>query len=426
MSDSARKIARRFAVHQLVHWAAVGVMVPVLTLVLRELGLTLFQVGMAMAAYSLTTVILEVPSGALADLWGRRKTYLLGTLSDILSTALFLSFNTLGVVLIASAVRGAGRAFASGSLEALAVESIRREEPNFDLQAFFSRVGMAIPAGLALTSLAGGFLPELIALPGLGGIAALSPAGGFSVNLILNALLIACAGILALTLFRAGPADAAAHESGAPHGLLALFKQIGRSFAFAFKSRDLILLLLSSFAIGLVLHSVETFWQPRLASITATETVRVFGVLGAGYFGVAVLGSALSPVLVRLTRGNRAAAVMLYRVLSAAALVGLALQVSASGFSVAYLGFFFLFSVTSPIQSTMLNERVADSTRSTLISSSSLVLQAGGFVGSLVFGVVSQELGIGVSWTVAGIALALSTLLYVPLAREHRVNRAEC
>jgi len=82
--------------------------------------------------------------------------------------------------------------------------------------------------------------------------------------------------------------------------------------------------------------------------------------------------------------------------------------------------------VTSPIQSTMLNERVADSTRSTLISSSSLVLQAGGFVGSLVFGVVSQELGIGVSWTVAGIALALSTLLYVPLAREHWVMQAEC
>jgi len=369
---------------------------------------------------------LEVPSGALADLWGRRKTYLLGTLSDILSTALFLSFNALGVVLIASALRGAGRAFASGSLEALAVESIRREEPNFDLQAFFSRAGMAIPTGLALTSLAGGFLPELIALPGLEGIAALSPAGGFSVNLILNALLIACAGILALTLFsEPRPANAAAHESGAPHGPLALFKQIGSSFAFAFKSRELVLLLLSSFAIGLVLHSVETFWQPRLASITATETVRIFGVLGAGYFGVAVLGSALSPVLVRLTRGNRAAAVMLYRLMSAAALVGLALQISASGFSVAYLGFFFFFSATSPIQSTMLNERVVDSTRSTLISSSSLVLQAGGFVGSLVFGVVSQELGIGASWTVAGIALALSTLLYVPLVRKHGLTQGE-
>jgi predicted MFS family arabinose efflux permease len=189
------------------------------------------------------------------------------------------------------------------------------------------------------------------------------------------------------------------------------------------KSRDLILLLLSSFAIGLVLHSVETFWQPRLASITATETVRIFGVLGAGYFGVAVLGNALSPALVRLTRGNRAAAVMLYRLLSGAALVGLALQVSASGFSAAYLGFFFLLSVTSPLQSTMLNERVPDSKRSTLISSSSLVLQAGGFVGSLVFGVVSQQLGIGVSWTVAGTALALSTLLYLPLAREYRALR---
>jgi predicted MFS family arabinose efflux permease len=178
-------------------------------------------------------------------------------------------------------------------------------------------------------------------------------------------------------------------------------------------------LLLSSFALGLVLHSVETFWQPRLASITATDTYRIFGVLGAGYFGVAVLGSALSPALVRLLRGNRAASIMVYRVLSALALIFLALQASAGGFSVAYLAFFFLFSVSSPIQSAMLNERVPDSRRSTLISSSSLLLQGGGFVGSLVFGVVSQRVGIGASWSIAGVALALSTLLFLPLARAH-------
>lgn len=446
MSDSARHTARRFAVHQFIHWAAVGVMVPVMTLVLRQLGLSLFEVGLTMAAYSLTTVILEVPSGALADLWGRKKTYLLGTLSDVAAAVLFLSFSGLGMVVVAAALKGAGRAFASGSLEALAVETIRRDEPEFDLNRFFSRVGMTVPAGLALTSLAGGFLPELAELRVFAWMAALSPANGFSVNLLFNAVLIGVAGLLAWTMFgeptRAesgdpasgdaaadtGAADSGAMAAGAAdsgaagHGPIAVLRQIGRSLLFAARTRDLLLVLLSSFAVGLVLHSVETFWQPRLASIIATDNVRLFGFLGSGYFAVAVLGNGLSPLLVRVTGGNRALAVILYRVLSATVLFLLALQTQAAGFGIAYLGFFFLYAATTPIQATMLNELVSDSNRSTLISASSLIMQGGGFLGSLVFGAVSQGAGIGVSWVIAGSAFAFSTLLFVPLARRRRVR----
>ncbi len=450
MSDAARRTARRFAVHQFIHWAAVGVMVPVMTLVLRQLGLSLFEVGLAMAAYSLTTVILEVPSGALADLWGRKKTYLLGTLSDVAAAVLFLSFSGLGMVVVAAALKGAGRAFASGSLEALAVETIRRDEPEFDLNRFFSRVGMTIPAGLALTSLLGGFLPELAELRVFAWMAALSPANGFSVNLFFNAVLIGVAGLLAWIMFaeptRAAAGDATAGDTAADaggayagavaagaadargaapaaHGPIAVLRQVGRSLLFAARTRDLLLVLLSSFAIGLVLHSVETFWQPRLASIVVTDNVRLFGFLGSGYFAVAVLGNGLSPLLVRVTGGNRALAVIVYRVLSGTVLFLLALQTQAAGFGIAYLGFFFLFAATTPIQSAMLNELVPDSNRSTLISASSLIMQGGGFLGSLVFGAVSQTAGIGVSWMIAGGAFALSTLLFVPLARRGDLRR---
>ena len=442
MSDSERLTARRFGVHQFIHWAAVGVMVPVMTLVLRQLGLSLFEVGLAMAAYSLTTVILEVPSGALADLWGRKKTYLLGTLSDVAAAVLFLSFSGLGMVVVAASLKGAGRAFASGSLEALAVETIRRDEPEFDLNRFFSRVGMTVPAGLALTSLLGGFLPELAELRVFAWLSALSPANGFSVNLFFNAVLIGVAGLLAWIMFaeptRAAAGDAASGDAAADagaadfgaiaagaadtraggHGPIAVLRQIGRSLLFTAKTRDLLLVLLSSFAIGLVLHSVETFWQPRLASIIVTDNVRLFGFLGSGYFAVAVLGNGLSPLLVRVTGGSRAHAVILYRVLSGTVLFLLSLQTQAAGFGIAYLGFFFLFAVTTPIQSAMLNELVSDSNRSTLISASSLIMQGGGFLGSLLFGAVSQTAGIGVSWMIAGGAFALSTLLFVPLARR--------
>lgn len=418
--------ARRFAVQQLVHWAAAGVMVPVLTLVLRELGLTLFEVGAAMATYSLTTVLLEVPSGALADLWGRKRTYLLSVGFDLLSVLFFLSFSHLGMVLLAAALKGAGRAFSSGSLEALAVETIRREQPDFDLQAFFSRVGMAVPAGLAATSLLGGFLPEFAALPALGWIAGRSPAEAFSVNLLVHALLLGLAGLLAWSFFEEGAeaVEPEAGETGDAGGPAAVLRQIAASFGFALRSRELLLLLSAMFSIGLVLHAVETFWQPRLNAIVVAENVRIFGVLGSAYFAVAVLGNGLSPALVRVLRGNRAGAILLYRILSGAALVALAGQVTTGGFAAAYLGFFFLFAVTTPIQSAMLNERVPDSRRATLISAGSLVMQGGGFLGSLAFGAVSQSFGIGTSWVIAGGIFVLSSLLYLPLSRSRDVASA--
>ncbi|MFP4484324.1 MAG: MFS transporter [Spirochaetaceae bacterium] len=433
MSESARRTAQRFALHQFIHWAAIGVMVPIMTLVFRRLGLTLFEVGLATAAYSLTTVILEVPSGALADLWGRKKTYLLGTFSDIAAVVLLLSFRGLGMVVVAAALRGAGRAFSSGSLEALAVETIRRGQPDFDLNRFFSRVGMTIPAGLAATSLLGGFLPELADLPVAAWLVRVSPAEDFSVNLLVNAALTGAAGLLSWFMFAeprrrpsgsaSGPPGWGGEDAADVRGAIAVLRQVGGALRFAAKTRDLLRVLLSSFAVGLVLHSVEIFWQPRLASIIVTDNVRLFGFLGSGYFAVAVVGSGLSPLLVRVTRGNRAMAVILYRALSAAILVVLALQTRAEGFGIAYLGFFFLYASTTPIQATMLNELVPDSKRATLISASSLIMQGGGFLGALLFGAVSQSAGIGVSWMMAAGAFALSTLLFVPLARRARLDR---
>ncbi|MFW5688732.1 MAG: MFS transporter, partial [Spirochaetota bacterium] len=374
------RIARRFAFHQLVHWAAVGVMVPVMTLVLRELGLSLLEIGFALAAYSLTTLVLEVPSGALSDLWGRRRTYTLGAAADLGSSLLILVAPSPAIAIVAFALRGAGRAFVSGSLDALAIETLRRESPDYDLQMFFSRVGMAVPAGLAITSLAGGFLPELAGLPPLRPLAGWSPAAGFSVNLLANLVLVGIAAALAWLLFDEAPRTAT--ESS---GARAVFAQVLSSVRFGIRTRGLNLLLLSAAAVGLVLLSVETFWQPRLDQIIRSDDVRLFGFLGSGYFAVAVLGNAASPLLVRVFGGNRAVGAIVARLASAAALAVLATQTTAAGFGALYLVFFLFFAGATPAQAAMLNELVPDERRSTLLSVNSLVLQAGGFTGSLLF-----------------------------------------
>ena len=235
---------------------------------------------------------------------------------------------------------------------------------------------MVIPAGLAATSLLGGVLPELACLPAFGALAAASPAGGFSVNLLAHILLVGIAGMLAWVLFSEDSLDTGGETREAAVCVATtvgrIAGQIAASIASAFRTRRLTLILVSSTALGLALLSVETFWQPRLNEIVTSDNVRMFGLLG----------------------GNRAAGVVIYR-----------------------LGSAILLAASSPVESAMLNELVPDERRSTLISVNSLLMQLGGLAGALVFGFISQRQGIGLSWTVAAIVLGLSALLYVPLIR---------
>ncbi len=65
-------IRRRFLVLVGARWLGPGFLAPLLVLVLRDRGFSLAQVGMLFAVYGITTAVLELPTGGLADALGRR------------------------------------------------------------------------------------------------------------------------------------------------------------------------------------------------------------------------------------------------------------------------------------------------------------------------------------------------------------------
>ena len=57
-------------------WLATGLLMPVALLLPLERGLTIAEIGIAMAAQGIVVIVMEVPSGALADSWGRRPVFI--------------------------------------------------------------------------------------------------------------------------------------------------------------------------------------------------------------------------------------------------------------------------------------------------------------------------------------------------------------
>jgi len=106
---------------------------PVFTILFLDFGVTLEQFAMLNVAWAMTIVILEVPSGALADLIGRKRLLVFTGCVMVVEIAL-LCFAPVGnpsllftLFLINRILSGAAEAAASGADEALAYDSLKRE-----------------------------------------------------------------------------------------------------------------------------------------------------------------------------------------------------------------------------------------------------------------------------------------------------------
>jgi len=106
---------------------------PVFTILFLDFGLTLEQFALLNAAWAAAIVLLEVPSGALADTFGRRNLLILAGTLMVIEIAL-LCFVPLGNAVLLFAVfmvnrilSGAAEAAASGADEAIAYDSLIKE-----------------------------------------------------------------------------------------------------------------------------------------------------------------------------------------------------------------------------------------------------------------------------------------------------------
>ncbi len=104
---------------------------PVFTIIFLDFGLSLEQFAILNAAWAASIVLLEVPSGALADTIGRRNLVVLATVIMIFEMAL-LCFAPIGkmpivfyLFLINRILSGAAEAAASGADEALAYDTLK-------------------------------------------------------------------------------------------------------------------------------------------------------------------------------------------------------------------------------------------------------------------------------------------------------------
>jgi hypothetical protein len=90
MNDESREIERIYLLLLTLQTLATSLIWGVNTLFLLDAGLSNFQAFAANACFTAGMVLFEIPTGIIADSYGRRLSYLLGTVTLFASTLLYL------------------------------------------------------------------------------------------------------------------------------------------------------------------------------------------------------------------------------------------------------------------------------------------------------------------------------------------------
>src|SRR4026209_482645 len=90
MNHLARRIQRVYLTLQLGNTLAASFIWGINTLFLLDAGLSNLEAFAANAFFTAGMVVFEVPTGIVADMWGRRASFLLGTVTLAVSTGLYV------------------------------------------------------------------------------------------------------------------------------------------------------------------------------------------------------------------------------------------------------------------------------------------------------------------------------------------------
>ncbi len=269
---------------------------PVIGVLFLDLGLTLEQYALLNVVWAVVIIVLEIPSGALADVVGRKRVVVLAATLMVAEMAV-LAFAPRGewmfwLLVLNRILSGAAEACASGADEALAYDSL----PDGDRKTTWPRVLESLmrwkSGGFFVAMVSGAVLFDQGLMSSLLGWTGWTPSAGETVRWPVYATLGTSVLCLFVALnFREPPA----HSPGGRHAVGRAWQNVIEGAVHVFTSRRVLFLMVAALLIDSFVRIFLTFASNYYRLIELPPFVN--GLLGSG---LALLGFAVAPVAKRM------------------------------------------------------------------------------------------------------------------------------
>lgn len=260
---------------------------PFLVLIFLEKGLSFFLIGLLIGFREVAVNLLEIPSGAIADVFGRRKSMILSFTAYIASFLVFGLAQNIGLLFVAMSLFAVGEAFRTGTHKAMIFTWLRLQDRTDERTKVYGYTRSWSKYGSALSVI----------------LAAIFVYTSDSYTYVFYFSIVPY--LMGLINFLGYPAELDGNLEKSP-SFARIVQHLKETFKLTFTRAGLRRLVLESMGFEGVFHAVKDYLQPVLkaaalagaahwvATSTMSETQQATLLVGPVYFVLYLLSGAAS------------------------------------------------------------------------------------------------------------------------------------
>jgi len=391
---------------------------PFIILFFREMGFSFLQIGTLFAIREIATNILEIPTGVVADSYGRRKSMVMSFLSYILSFLIFYFFPSFFYYTLAMLMFALGEAFRTGTHKAMILEYLQVNNMQESKVEYYGHTRASSQLGSALSALIAAAIVFYVG----------------SYRIVFLASVIPYIANLFLMLSYPKELDGLIEREKTGNALKDSMVQIVntlKSFAAIFKNPRFLKILINSSSFDSVFKTVKDYIQPILQSLALSlpvllllaDSQRVALITGIVYSLLYLLTSFASSRagLVRRIIPSLPRAINLTFILGALFIIATGLLLF-SGFTVIsvvlFILFYMLHNLRRPLSIGYISELISNKVMATGLSGESQLKAILVALLAPVMGSIADALGIGPALLIMGFLLLILFPLLKIRSRE--------
>ena len=338
--------------------------IAVFILFYQQRGLSFSQIMILQSIYYFAKVLSEVPTGALADRMGRKKSLVIGSFCHSFAYLLIFFSHSLFLFMLGEIIAGIAMSFAYGADSALAYDTLKGLGKSEEYQRIEGNANSMRHLGFAIFAPLGGLLATI----------------DLSLPYLASSIGIFFSGLIALTLVEP-PREERSGENSVPNARKKSYHEIRKSLDLLLGDKRILWLVL--FFSVIFLATRLGFWTYQPCMKLVGLPLSLFGVAFAAFHLFSAVVSRQAGRMERLFKGNLILFVMPALVVISFVLLSRFLYIWA-------ISFILIQQVTTaihePVLKTYINRRTPPEVRATMLSVQHMA-------GNAVFAVFAPFLG---------------------------------
>ena len=373
-------------------------------LFLIEKGLPFTQIGILYSVREISINIFEIPSGIIADTFGRKNSLVGSLFAYIVSFCVFYISSSFWLFLLAFIFYGIGDAFRTGTHKGMIMDYLKLNKWEDQKIEYYGHTRSWSQKGSAISSLIAGFI---VFYSGKYENIFLYSVIPYLLNLL---LILSYPGELNYSLKQISPED----RPGIKSTLKSFFKII--------RQPEVLKIANSSAVFSAYLKAVKDYIQPLMVNIALiipillnVEAEKKNGIIiGVIYFFIYLMTSYASKI------SSRVAAINKTNISNITLLAGLVSGILCGIFFayelwiisiIAFIGIYLIENIRKPILTGFISDNVPNEILTSVISAQSLLKTIITAILAPIIGILADNFGIGISIVAVSTLLILSTIL---------------